>query len=91
MRLPVLTVLAVLLISMLYGMLQETRETAFERFWSPVLKNPQSWLGLCGQQRGLFFSQASGKYRQEHHLDKVETMGREFLVPGGAERNHNRQ
>jgi hypothetical protein len=83
-RLPVLTILAMLLISVLYGMLQETRQTAFERFWSPVLKNPNHGLVYVGSNAVYSLSQAFlDKYRQEHYLDKVEMMGREFLVPLG--------
>ncbi len=82
--LTVLAVLAVLLIPIVYGMLQSTRETAFERFWSPVLKNPNHGLVYVGSNAVYSLSQAFlEKYRQEHHLDKVETMGREFLVPVG--------
>ena len=83
-RLAVLTILAALVISMLYGVLQETRQTAFERFWSPVLKNPNRGLVYVGSNAVYSLSQAFlEKYRQQHHLDKVEMMGREFLVPVG--------
>jgi len=83
-RLPVLAILAVLLIPMLYGLLQSMRETAFERFWSPILTNPNHGLVYVGSNAVYSLSPAFlDKYRQEHHLDKVETMGREFFVPVG--------
>jgi hypothetical protein len=83
-RLPVSTILLVLLLPMLYGLLQSMRETAFDRFWAPVLKNPNHGLVYVGSNAVYSLSQAFlDKYRQEHHLGKVETMGREFLVPLG--------
>jgi hypothetical protein len=81
----VLAVLAVLLIPAVYSLLRSTRETAFDRFWSPVLKSPNRSVIYVGSNAvytlsGGFLDQ----YRREHHLDKVETMGREFLVPLGS-------
>ena len=83
-RLVVSTILAMLLIATLYGVVEGERETAFERFWSPVLKNPKHGLVYVGSNAVYALSPAFlDKYRQEHHLDKVEMMGREFLVAVG--------
>ena len=80
-RLPVVLSMAALFIC-LYVLLQTTRQTAFERFWSPVLKYPNNSLIYVGSNAVYSLSETFlGKYRQEHSLDKVESMGREFLVP----------
>jgi hypothetical protein len=83
-RLLVSAILAMFLIAILYGVLEGTRETGFERFWSPVLKNPKHGLVYVGSNAVYALSPVFlDKYRQEHHLDKVEMMGREFLVAVG--------
>jgi hypothetical protein len=81
----VLTVVAVLLVPAIYALLRSTRETAFERFWSPVLKSANQSVIYVGSN--AVYSLSGGfidQYRREHRLDKVETMGREFLVPLGS-------
>lgn len=81
-RLPVLACIAIVLICVAGGLLESARQTAFERFWSPVLKNPNHSLIYVGSNAVYALSETFlDKYRQEHRLDKVETMGREFLVP----------
>jgi hypothetical protein len=61
-----------------------SRQTAFERFWSPVLKSPNNSLIYLGSNAVYSLSDSSlDKYRQQHSLDKLETMGREILVPLG--------
>jgi hypothetical protein len=73
---------AVLLLSIFYGVMQPVRQTPFERFWSPVLKSPNNSLIYLGSNAVYSLSEPFlEKYRQQHSLDKVETMGREILVP----------
>jgi hypothetical protein len=83
-RLPIYSLSALLLIFTIYGLLQLKRETPFERFWSPFLKSSNPSLIYVGSNAVYSLSQAFvDKYRQEHHLDKVESMGREIMVPLG--------
>jgi hypothetical protein len=83
-RMAALPMLGVLLLSIFYGLVQSTSKTAFERFWSPVLKNPNNSLIYVGSNAVYSLSEPFvEKYRQEHSLGKVETMGREILVPLG--------
>jgi hypothetical protein len=83
-RMAALPIIAVLLLSIFYGLVQSTRKTAFERFWSPVLKNPNNSLIYVGSNAVYSLSEPFlEKYRQEHSLGKLETMGREILVPLG--------
>ncbi len=75
--------IAALLIPAGYEMLRPA--TPFDRFWSPVLNSPNRSVIYVGSNAvytlsGDFLDQ----YRREHHLDKMETMGREFLVPLGS-------
>ena len=73
---------AVLLLSIAYAFIQPARQTAFERFWSPVLSNPNKSLIYLGSNAVYSLSAPFlEKYRQQHSLDKLETMGREILVP----------
>ena len=73
---------AALLTCLAGSLLQATRETAFDRFWSPIVENPSPTLIYVGGNAVYSLSPTFiEKYRQEHNLDKVETMGREFLVP----------
>jgi hypothetical protein len=75
---------AVLLISIFYGLVQSTSNTPFERFWTPVLKNPNNSLIYVGSNAVYALSTSFvERYRQEHSLGKAETMGREILVPLG--------
>jgi hypothetical protein len=84
-RWMVITVVAVLLIPAIYALFRSTRETAFDRFWSPVLKAPNRSVIYVGSNAVYTLSQGFlDRYRREHRLDKVETMGREFLVPLGS-------
>lgn len=84
-RWMVITVVAVLLIPAIYALFRSTRETAFDRFWSPVLKAPNRSVIYVGSNAVYSLSQGFlDRYRREHRLDKVETMGREFLVPLGS-------
>lgn len=84
-RWMVLTLVAVLLIPAIYALFRSTRETAFDRFWSPVLKAPNRSVIYVGSNAVYSLSQSFlDRYRREHRLDKVETMGREFLVPLGS-------
>ena len=77
-------IIAVFLLSIFYGLVQSTRQTAFERFWSPVLKNTNNSLIYVGSNAVYSLSEPFvEKYRQEHSLGKLETMGREILVPLG--------
>jgi hypothetical protein len=83
-QMVVLPILALLSLFVVYGLVQTTNKTPFERFWSPVLKNQNNSLIYVGSNAvyalsGTFVE----KYRQEHSLDKAETMGREILVPLG--------
>jgi hypothetical protein len=81
----VITLVAVLLIPAIYALFRSTRETAFDRFWSPVLKAPNRSVIYVGSNAVYSLSQGFlDRYRREHRLDKVETMGREFLVPLGS-------
>ncbi len=83
-RIAALPIIAVLLLSIFYGLVQSTSKTAFERFWSPVLKNPNNSLIYVGSNAVYSLSEPFvEKYRQEHSLGKVEMMGREILVPLG--------
>lgn len=80
-----LTLVAVLLIPAIYALFRSTREAAFDQFWSPVLKSPNRSVIYVGSN--AVYSLSWGfvdQYRREHPLDKVETMGREFLVPLGS-------
>ncbi len=80
-----LTVIAFLLIPALYALFRSTGETAFDRFWSPVLKAPNRSVIYVGSNAVYSLSGSFlDRYRQEHRLDKVETMGREFFVPLGS-------
>lgn len=81
----VLTVVILFLIPAVYGLFRSTRETAFDRFWSPVLKSANQSMIYVGNN--AVYSLSVGfvdQYRREHRLAKVETMGREFLVPLGS-------
>ena len=81
----VITLVAVLLIPAVYALFRSTRETAFDRFWSPVLKAPNRSVIYVGSNAVYSLSQGFlDRYRRENRLDKVETMGREFLVPLGS-------
>jgi hypothetical protein len=81
----VLTVVVLLLIPAVYGLFRSTRETAFDRFWSPVLKAPNRSVIYVGSNAVYYLSgDFVDRYRREHQLDKVESMGREFLVPLGS-------
>jgi hypothetical protein len=78
---------AVILLSILaaYGLYRATRETAFDRFWAPVLKTPNRSVIYVGSNAVFRLSQDFvDRYRREHQLGKVESMGREFLVPLGS-------
>jgi hypothetical protein len=80
-----LTVIALLLIPALYALFRSNGETAFDRFWSPVLKAPNRSVIYVGSNAVYSLSGSFlDRYRQEHRLDKVETMGREFFVPLGS-------
>ena len=84
-RWMVITLVAVLLIPAVYALFRSTHETAFDRFWSPVLKAPNRSVIYVGSNAVYSLSQGFlDRYRREHRLDKVETMGREFLVPLGS-------
>jgi hypothetical protein len=51
--------------------LEGKRETPFERFWSPVIKNPKHGLVYVGSNAVYALSPVFlDKYRQEHHLDR---------------------
>ena len=77
-------IIAVFLLSIFYGLVQSTRQTAFEQFWSPVLKNTNNSLIYVGSNAVYSLSEPFlEKYRQQHRLGKLETMGREILVPLG--------
>ena len=77
-----LLVAVVLLLSIAYGLIQPARQTAFERFWSPVLKSPNNSLIYLGSNAVYSLSDSFlAKYRQLHSLDKLEAMGREIFVP----------
>ncbi len=79
------TVLILLLIPAIYMLFRSTRETAFDRFWSPVLKAPNRSVIYIGSNAVYYLSgDYVDRYRREHRLDKVESMGREFLVPLGS-------
>jgi hypothetical protein len=81
----VLAVVILLLIPAVYGLLRSTRETAFDRFWSPVLKAPNRSVIYVGSNAVYYLSgDFVDRYRREHQLDKVESMGREFFVPLGS-------
>ncbi len=81
----VLAVVIFLLIFAVYGLFRSTRETAFDRFWSPVLKAPNRSVIYVGSNAVYYLSgDFVDRYRREHQLDKVESMGREFLVPLGS-------
>ncbi len=81
----VMTVVAVLLIPAIYALFQSARETAFDRFWSPVLKTANRSVIYVGSNAVYYLSgDFVDRYRREHPLDKVESMGREFLVPLGS-------
>jgi hypothetical protein len=83
-RMAALPIVAVVLLSIFYGLVQSTSKTAFERFWSPVLKNPNNSLIYVGSNAVYSLSEPFlEKYRQAHRLGKLETMGREILVPLG--------
>ena len=83
-QMAVVGVVAVLLICLFYVLVQTTSQTAFERFWTPVLKNPNNSLIYVGSNAVYSLSGTfEEKYRQEHSLGKAETMGREILVPLG--------
>jgi len=83
-QMAVVGVVAVLLISIFYGLVQSTNMTAFERFWAPVLKNQNNSLIYVGSNAVYSLSgNFEEKYRQEHSLGKAETMGREIWVPLG--------
>jgi hypothetical protein len=78
----VLAAVLFLLIPAVYGLFRSTRETAFDRFWSPVLKSPNRSVIYVGSNAVYYLSgDFVDRYRREHQLDKVESMGREFLVP----------
>ena len=78
----VMTVVAVLLIPATYALFRSARETAFDRFWSPVLKAPNRSVIYVGSNAVYYLSgDFVDRYRRDHQLDKVESMGREFLVP----------
>ena len=78
-------VVTVLLIPAIYALFRSTRETAFDRFWSPVLKAPNRSVIYVGSNAVYYLSgDFVDRYRREHRLDKVESMGREFLVPLGS-------
>lgn len=84
-RWMVITVVAVLSITAIYALFRSARETAFDRFWSPVLKAPNRSVIYVGSNAVYSLSEGFlDRYRREHRLDKVETMGREFLVPLGS-------
>src|ERR1700761_3848642 len=77
----VFTVLILLLIPAVYGLFRSARGTAFDRFWSPVLKAPNRSVIYVGSNAVYYLSgDFVDRYRREHQLDKVESMGREFLV-----------
>ena len=79
------TVVILLLITAIYALFRSTRETAFDRFWSPVLKAPNRSVIYVGSNAVYYLSgDFVDRYRREHRLDKVESMGREFLVPLGS-------
>jgi hypothetical protein len=81
----VLTVVILLLIPAIYALFRSTRETAFDRFWSPVLKAPNRTVIYVGSNAVYYLAgDFVDRYRREHRLDKVESMGREFLVPLGS-------
>jgi hypothetical protein len=81
----VLTVVILLLIPAIYGLFRSTRETAFDRFWSPVLKASNRSVIYVGSNAVYSLSgDFLDRYRRERRLDKVESMGREFLVPLGS-------
>ena len=81
-RMAVLSMVAVLLLSIFYGLVQSTRKTAFERFWSPVLMNPKNSLIYIGSNAVYSLSEPFlERHRKEHSLGKLETMGREMIVP----------
>jgi hypothetical protein len=83
-RRPALLITAVLLLSLAYGFMRPAPKTAFELFWSPVLRSPNNSLIYLGSNPVYSLSEAFlEKYRQQHSLDKLETMGREILVPLG--------
>jgi hypothetical protein len=78
-------VATVLLITAIYALFRLSRETAFDRFWSPVLKAPNRSVIYVGSNAVYYLSgDFVDRYRREHRLDKVESMGREFLVPLGS-------
>jgi hypothetical protein len=84
-RWMVIALIALLLIPAIYALFRSTRETAFDRFWSPVLKAPNRSVIYVGSNAVYSLSQGFlDRYRREHRLDKMETMGREFLVPLGS-------
>jgi hypothetical protein len=81
----VMTVVAVLLIPAIYALFRSARETGFDRFWSPVLKAPNRSVIYVGSNAVYYLSgDFVDRYRRDHRLDKVESMGREFLVPLGS-------
>ena len=81
----VFIVVMLLLIPAIYGLFRSTRETPFDRFWSPVLKTPNRSVIYVGSNAVYYLSgDFVDRYRREHRLDKVESMGREFLVPLGS-------
>ena len=80
-----IAVVILLLIPAIYMLFRSTRETAFDRFWSPVLKSPNRSVIYIGSNAVYYLSaDYVERYRREHRLDKVESMGREFLVPLGS-------
>jgi hypothetical protein len=84
-KIAALAITAALSLSIFYGLVQSTRTTPFERFWSPVLKNSSNSLIYVGSNAVYTLSDTFlEKYRQEHNLGRLETMGREILVPLGA-------
>jgi len=81
----VLTVVILLSIPAVYELFRSTRETAFDRFWAPVLNTPNRSVIYVGSNAVYYLSaDFLDRYRREHQLDKVESMGREFLVPLGS-------
>ena len=84
-RMVAFLIIAVFLLSIFYGLVQSTRQTAFERFWSPVLKNTNNSLIYDASSNAVYSLSEPflEKYRQQHRLSKLETMGREILVPLG--------
>lgn len=71
----------VLSICLAGGLIQTRRDTSFERFWSPVFRNPNHCLIYVGSNAVYLLSDSFlDRYREEHSLSSP-TSGRELTVP----------